>query len=447
MSPLKCSMIKDLHDGTDHWAITGNTIQASVMNKSLFNQYRQNPIEGQVCFVKTFLVSANSNQYRPTNHPFKITFSQQTYVRDHVADLPHYAYKFFPISEIIQRSENEPLEHLTDVISFVSAIGPLEEYRIVNETKHKWKISIVDNQGNAVDCILYDECATNAYQSHLENPQIPTVALLNLCRIGFSEEGKAQDSSFLIMAEIIKLETRHGWTYEGCGRCATKPRLENGKQMCTSCKKQPDSIESKLKVHYIAADDSGKVSLVFWDKLAYQLLQKNAPELKLELLHEERAYDFPDILDDIVGKKLLMKLKLNQYNKDYPNSSISVIQYYECQDLMEEFNGAAAIDPDGASPSAGIDHTNLKEPINVEVANDKHEDHVPTSQALDINSETQHLDDMPITQIIPLGTSRGKRKNAGKKSDCYVYKVKNASEGSSNGSIVKPMKTIKQEKN
>lgn len=36
----------------------------------------------------------------------------------------------------------------------------------------------------------------------------------------------------------------------------------------------------RLKVHYIVGDSSGSVSVVFWDRLARQLLNKTAAELK-----------------------------------------------------------------------------------------------------------------------------------------------------------------------
>lgn len=36
----------------------------------------------------------------------------------------------------------------------------------------------------------------------------------------------------------------------------------------------------RLKAQYAVSDDSGQVSIVFWDKLAVQLIGKTAAELK-----------------------------------------------------------------------------------------------------------------------------------------------------------------------
>ena len=52
---------------------------------------------------------------------------------------------------------------------------------------------------------------------------------------------------------------------------------------------------------------------------------------------EGRDYDFDDDLDLLVGKKIILKLKRNEYNKKYPSSSISMAQYTICEDLLEQF--------------------------------------------------------------------------------------------------------------
>ena len=39
----------------------------------------------------------------------------------------------------------------------------------------------------------------------------------------------------------------------------------------------------RMKVHYLVGDDSGTASVIFWDRLAMQLIGKSARELKLKL--------------------------------------------------------------------------------------------------------------------------------------------------------------------
>lgn len=57
-------------------------------------------------------------------------------------------------------------------------------------------------------------------------------------------------------------------------------------------------------------------------------------------MQEDRSYDFPEELDDVVGKRMVITLKLNEYNKNHPNSSISVVSFSLCENLLDKFNAA-----------------------------------------------------------------------------------------------------------
>ena len=54
-----------------------------------------------------------------------------------------------------------------------------------------------------------------------------------------------QGESFQVNVLVYKLETKHGWIYEGCARCGTKVRSDGTGVFCTSCKKIPDLTEPK----------------------------------------------------------------------------------------------------------------------------------------------------------------------------------------------------------
>ena len=57
---------------------------------------------------------------------------------------------------------------------------------------------------------------------------------------------------------------------------------------------------------------------------------------------KNRQYDIPDEVEQVIGKRALIKLKKNQYNIDHPNSSISVVQFMMCDDLMGDFDQVAS---------------------------------------------------------------------------------------------------------
>ncbi|XP_054782777.1 replication factor A protein 1-like [Prosopis cineraria] len=551
------SLISQLHDGTDRWKIIvrihrkwnvfhksapnelfcitmilvdveGNKIQVSVLNKSLHDQFRSFPLEGHVYFIANFVLSKNENQFRATTHPFKIAFSQQTYIREDAASIPDL-FSFFPISKIKKVTDEKMIDHLFDVIGYLKKISNLEEYRKDNETKHKLRMLLVGKDDNDVELVLYDECSTNAYMAQLEHKEGPIVVVINLCRIGFTEDGRPQisssfnatrvlynlaikevkemmdsvkemtspmictsaqsisqpstqtlasnmmrntrkiniaqihdqpaESSFLISCVIIKLDTRNGWNYDGCSKCASKPKPQNGSLYCPLCKKKPASIETKLKLHYTVEDETGKVNVVFWDKLAIQLLGQTATELKVILHEDKRSYDFPYELDQLVGRKMLLKLKLNGYNKEYPSSSISVLQYTECGDLMNQFIEAVDVEEqsDGGI-GEGIkevsteedvvkgEKTNMENPI---VVDNDAKDSPTDFHSNDINAG---LDEMDVSQLIAAKTvpsttyMKGKRRNAMKRSAVVDEIEKSSQVHASFASLPKPIKAIKQEK-
>lgn len=43
---------------------------------------------------------------------------------------------------------------------------------------------------NDVECVLWDECASDSYSDFIMNDSTPVVVVLNLARIGFSIDGK-----------------------------------------------------------------------------------------------------------------------------------------------------------------------------------------------------------------------------------------------------------------
>ena len=49
----------------------------------------------------------------------------------------------------------------------------------------------------------------------------------------------------MLNCEVIKLQTMHGWMYEGCPKCGSKPRVQDSIVICGGCKKKVDSIEPK----------------------------------------------------------------------------------------------------------------------------------------------------------------------------------------------------------
>ncbi|KAK4281939.1 hypothetical protein QN277_013379 [Acacia crassicarpa] len=255
---------------------------------------------------------------------------------------------------------HHPVDNLIDVLAFVKDVGTLDEFHRGNETKNRLRLLLADSENNEVECTLFDNCASDAYMAYLQNTESPVVVLLNLARVGFSEDGTPQvcssfnatralfnpsitevqnliqsakdekspvmvalsqpttsqlsqhlngaslhnqtkvtisqipeqaiGNSFVINCQIHKLETRHGWKYDGCSKCGSKADLDNPSSICPLCKKIPEKIEPKMRINYLVKDKTGSASVIFWDKLAVQLVKKTASEL-IHLLKKVTTYD------------------------------------------------------------------------------------------------------------------------------------------------------------
>ena len=61
----------------------------------------------------------------------------------------------------------------------------------------------------------------------------------------------------------------------------------------------------------------------------------------ITILQHKKAKGFPQGLEVHIGKTLLIRLRPNLYNEQKPGSSISVVDFSFCQDLIDDFNSVA----------------------------------------------------------------------------------------------------------
>ena len=59
-----------------------------------------------------------------------------------------------------------------------------------------------------------------------------------------------QGDDFYVQCELVKLESRFGWQYDGCAKCASMPKAQDPDNpasplWCPFCKKPPAKIEPK----------------------------------------------------------------------------------------------------------------------------------------------------------------------------------------------------------
>ncbi|KAI9118193.1 hypothetical protein K1719_010525 [Acacia pycnantha] len=155
--------------------------------------------------------------------------------------------------------------------------------------------------------------------SSLEYPTYSAESLLNFrTRITLSDISKLeQECDVVSKVTIKKCETLYGWFYDACP-CDKKPEyMSNGTLRCTKCEKDVLMTVPKYKIHYKVVDETGKCSIIFFDRHATELLGKSASRIKEDMHKEGRNTTIPKELDEIAGKVVIVRLRIKSHNIKY----------------------------------------------------------------------------------------------------------------------------------
>ncbi|KAI9121212.1 hypothetical protein K1719_008245 [Acacia pycnantha] len=97
-------------------------------------------------------------------------------------------------------------------------------------------------------------------------------------------------------------------------------------------------MKERYKVHYKVYDDTGKCSIIFFDRHATELLSKSASKMKEDMQEEGRSSTIPKELDEIAGKLVIVKLKIKSHNIKHRTSSIGVTQFCADNNLIKQLS-------------------------------------------------------------------------------------------------------------
>ncbi|KAI9125288.1 hypothetical protein K1719_003904 [Acacia pycnantha] len=341
----------------------GDKIQASVLNKSLFKHYDKDPIEGHCYFMANLEVIPNAKDYKVADHTFKLIFNSATYIKEETATIAQTGFSFLPIEEILTQTSENHTRNLFDVIGFLMSIGPLEDYQSGAEVKKKITIILVDNRDNHIQMVLHDQCALDFSVNDFNAIQKPIVLVAQLARIGFDESGKPEVCSSFHATKIYlneKFSEKSTSAVDNILR--NTPRIKVAEIPHQEVDKYFAVVSIIVRGNDALSNPScGLITLsvmilvlprfCFFDKHASEILKKSAAELKADILaqcahlkdlEEALRYEFPSEIESLIGKKMILKMKLNKYNKEHPNSSVSVSTYADCANLIDDFNEAAS---------------------------------------------------------------------------------------------------------
>ncbi|KAI9084919.1 hypothetical protein K1719_033092 [Acacia pycnantha] len=152
---------------------------------------------------------------------------------------------------------------------------------------------------DSVGSQLFGQISNVDYPTYSSESLLTFRTRIPLCDISKLE----QECDIVTKVTIQKCETLYGWVYDACP-CDKKPEYQpNGSLRCTKCDKDVLMTVPKYKVHYKVYDDTGKCSVIFFDRHATELLGQSASKIKEDMQKEGRNTTIPKELDEIAGKE------------------------------------------------------------------------------------------------------------------------------------------------
>ncbi|XP_028801288.1 replication protein A 70 kDa DNA-binding subunit D-like [Neltuma alba] len=363
MKTTGCALIKDINDSNDtlpieawvlrKWFVLEKAPPQAIWKvgmilvngqRNLIQRYETFPVEGVVYHFENFKVLENTNYYKVTAHPYKLSFHNSTYCKECDAQIPSNAFNFVPLRDIANYKASNP--ELIDVIGFLNSFGNLYDQRREYDVVKRLNFTISDKEKNDVCVVLFGNCASVTFNSRTHDLKSPIVVLVCFAKINFTTgyghisnvfdaikvifnpdipEAKILINSlnsdptkigmFLLITRNgyrhkghhTKGGTAYGWKYDGC-KCDAKPQQDKEKLFCKKRCQAINETHPKFKVHYKVYDSNRKCSVIFFNRLAKELLGTTT-EIQAKKLEKETTFSFPKDLENCVGKELVVRLK------------------------------------------------------------------------------------------------------------------------------------------
>ncbi|CAI9118250.1 OLC1v1019787C1 [Oldenlandia corymbosa var. corymbosa] len=383
----------------------GSKIQATIPARIMKDFVKYFKDEGVCRRLSRFDHCLNINGgYRCSKHEYKIVFGSDTLVEQAVdLDIPNHVFKYTPFAEITNFVAN--FDYCCDLIGHI--IGYSDP--IVEKGKKRISVQLEDERADTLKVTLWEEHADRVLNCMNNEPEYPVVLIVHqsftttnlfnggiylndmniatytstntgyttfedfvrdaemLTLSGISELDQA--CNVVVFAKISGLAKENEWSYTGCSLCnrkvfeiedaeknnggnkklsfAKSRRTDNGKAI--SCPKKwmcsshgpVSAVGPKFKLQVYVVDGSGSRIATLWDRMVYNFINKSAAELI-----QEGNLDYPEILEEIVGRKCLFRLDVSNYNIRNNTSEISVARIATDHDIIKKYLEAVSDDQD-----------------------------------------------------------------------------------------------------
>ncbi|KAI9106557.1 hypothetical protein K1719_022085 [Acacia pycnantha] len=231
--------------------------------------------------------------------------------------------------------KNEDMEPPIIVLVRFARLNKNTEYGHLSNAFNATLVTLNPNIPEALllkERLSQDSVGTQLFSqiSNIEHPTYTTESLLHFrTRIPLCDVLKLyEECDVVTKVTIQKVETLYGWSYDACP-CDKKPEYQsNGSLRCSKCNKDVLMTVPKFKVHYKVYDNTGKFSVIFFDRQATELLGKSASKVKEDMHKEGKNSTVPEELDEIAGKDPPPQVEESSASKEsvWSESVINVVE-------------------------------------------------------------------------------------------------------------------------
>ncbi|KAI9127027.1 hypothetical protein K1719_001586 [Acacia pycnantha] len=269
---MNYTFFSDVDDSKDTWSVVGKVLRKWVV--------RRKAAPYAVWKVGMLLadekVLENDDKYRITTTPWKFNFHNHTYIEEGDVVISNEAYN---LKTIPRNSTRQYYGHLSN--AFNATLVTLNP-DIPEAVSLKERLS-----QESVGSQLFSQISNVDYPTYSSESLLTFRTRIPLCDISKLD----QECDIVTKVTIQKCETLYGWMYDACP-CDKKPEYQsNGSLRCTKCDKDVLMTVPKYKVHYKVYDDTGKCSVIFFDRHATELLGQSASKIKEAMQKEETTRD------------------------------------------------------------------------------------------------------------------------------------------------------------
>ncbi|KAL1820544.1 hypothetical protein ACET3Z_015413 [Daucus carota] len=115
-------------------------------------------------------------------------------------------------------------------------------------------------------------------------------------------------------ATIVAVMEGEGWYYNCCPRCARKVQNTEGKYYCTFCSKEAEDFRPRFKLTVRVEDSTAQTTFTLFNKEAEQIVGIPVDKIIDELPEGTNIGEIPPVIRNIIGKRCVFDVKINEYN-------------------------------------------------------------------------------------------------------------------------------------